>query len=53
MQYVEMGKIYGTYGEERNAFSILVGKHEGRRHLGRPRCRWKYTIKITQRNMMS
>jgi hypothetical protein len=24
----------------------LVGKHEGRRHLGRPKCRWEDNIKI-------
>jgi hypothetical protein len=26
-------------GEKRNAYRILVGKPEGRRPLGRPRCR--------------
>jgi hypothetical protein len=26
--------------ETRNAYGILVGKPEGRRSLGRPRCRW-------------
>jgi len=26
----------------RNAFSILVGKPEGKRSLGRPRRRWEY-----------
>jgi len=46
MQYDEMEKIPGTYEEERNAFIILVGKHEGRRHLGRPRCRWENNVKI-------
>jgi hypothetical protein len=46
MQYDEMGKIYGAYGDEKNAFSILVGKHEGRRHPGRHRCRWEDNIKI-------
>jgi hypothetical protein len=28
-----------TNGEKRNAYSILVGKPEGNRPLGRPRCR--------------
>jgi hypothetical protein len=28
-------------GEERNAYRILMGKPEGKRSLGRPRCRWK------------
>jgi hypothetical protein len=27
-------------GENRNAYKILVGKPEGNRPLGRPRCRW-------------
>jgi len=25
----------------RNAYYILVGKPEGKRQLGRPRCRWE------------
>jgi len=27
-------------GEERGVYRFLVGKSEGRRPLGRPRCRW-------------
>jgi hypothetical protein len=27
-------------GEKRNACRLLVGKAEGKRPLGRPRCRW-------------
>jgi hypothetical protein len=27
--------------EMRNAYNILVGKLEGRKPLGRPRCRWE------------
>jgi hypothetical protein len=27
-------------GEKRNAYRLLVGKPEGKRLLGRPRCRW-------------
>jgi hypothetical protein len=27
-------------GEKRNAYRILVGNPEGKRPLGRPRCRW-------------
>jgi hypothetical protein len=29
----------------RNAYSILVGKSEGKRQLGRPRCRWEDNIR--------
>jgi hypothetical protein len=38
-------------GEKRNAFSVLVGKPEGKRPLGRPRCRWKDNIKVYLRNI--
>jgi hypothetical protein len=27
-------------GEERKVYKVLVGKPEGKRPLGRPRCRW-------------
>jgi hypothetical protein len=33
-------------GETRNPYRILVGKPEGKRPLGRPRCRWVDNIKI-------
>jgi hypothetical protein len=33
-------------GETRNAYRILVGKPEGKRPLGRPRCRWVDNIKM-------
>jgi hypothetical protein len=33
-------------GEKRNAYRIVVGKPEGRRPLGRPRCRWVDDIKM-------
>jgi len=32
-------------GDRRHAYMVLVGKHEGKRPLGRPSCRWK-DIKI-------
>jgi hypothetical protein len=35
--------------ETRNAYRILVGKPEGRRPLGRPRCRWVDNIKMDLR----
>jgi hypothetical protein len=33
-------------GEKRNAYILLVGKPEGRRLLGRPRCRWVDNIRM-------
>ena len=31
-------------GERRDVYSFLVGKPEGKRPLGRPRCRWEDNI---------
>jgi hypothetical protein len=33
-------------GEKRTAYRLLVGKPEGKRPLGRPRCRWVDNIRI-------
>jgi hypothetical protein len=33
-------------GEKRNVYRLLVGKPEGKRPLGRPRCRWIDNIKM-------
>ena len=33
-------------GERRSVYTVLVGKPEGRRPLGRPRRRWEYNIKM-------
>jgi hypothetical protein len=33
-------------GEKRNAHKILVGKQEGKRLIGRPRCRWEDNLKM-------
>jgi hypothetical protein len=38
-------------GEKRNAYRILVGKPEGKRPLGRPKCRWVDNIKIDRREI--
>jgi hypothetical protein len=32
--------------EKRNAYRLLVGKPEGKRPLGRPRCRWVDNIRM-------
>jgi hypothetical protein len=36
-------------GKTRNGYWILVGKPEGKRPLGRPRCRWVDNIKMNLR----
>jgi hypothetical protein len=33
-------------GEDRDVHRVLVGKPEGKRPLGRPRCRWEDNIKM-------
>jgi hypothetical protein len=33
-------------GKNRVAYRVLVGKHEGKRQLGRPSPRWEDNIKI-------
>jgi hypothetical protein len=38
-------------GENRDAYSILVRKPEGKRPLGRPRRRWVDSIKIYLRGL--
>jgi hypothetical protein len=35
-----MGRACSKNRKKRNAYRILVGKPEGRRQLGGPRCRW-------------
>jgi hypothetical protein len=32
--------------ERRGTYGVLVGKPEGQRPLGRPKCRWEDNIKI-------
>ena len=33
-------------GEGRGVYRVLVGKHEGKRSMGRPRRKWKDNIKM-------
>jgi hypothetical protein len=33
-------------GERRGVYRVLVGKPEGKRPIGRPRCRWEDNIKM-------
>jgi hypothetical protein len=41
-----MGRACSTNGDTRFAYRILVGKPEGNKPLGRPRCRWMDNVKI-------
>jgi hypothetical protein len=42
----EMGRACSMHGGERRyAYGVLVGKPQGKRELGRPRCRWEDNIK--------
>jgi hypothetical protein len=45
----DMDGARSTNGEKRNSYRILVGKPEGKRSLGRPRCRWMENIKMDLR----
>jgi hypothetical protein len=36
-------------GEGRGVYRVLVGRPEGKRPLGRPRCRWEDNIKMNLR----
>jgi hypothetical protein len=38
-------------GEERKVYKFLVGKPEGRRPLGRPRCRWEDEVRMNLREI--
>ena len=41
-----MGGGCSTYGERRGVYRVLVGKHEGKKPLGRPRRRWEDNMKM-------
>jgi len=43
--YIWAGHV-ARMGEDRGVHRVLVGKPEGRRPLGRPRCRWEDNIKV-------
>jgi hypothetical protein len=45
-----MGKACNTHGEK-NAYSILAGKQEGKRPPGRPIHSWKVNIKVDLREI--
>ena len=41
-----MGGACSAYGEGRGVHKVLMGKPEGKRTLGRPRCGWEDDIKM-------
>jgi hypothetical protein len=38
-------------GEGRGVYRVLVGRPEGKRSLGRPRCKWEDNIKMDLREI--
>jgi hypothetical protein len=42
----EVGRTCSRYGERSGAYGVVVGKHDRKRPLGRPRSRWEDNIKI-------
>jgi hypothetical protein len=40
-----MGRAYSTHEEKRNAYTILAGRPERKRTLGRPRCKLGIILK--------
>jgi hypothetical protein len=47
----EIGGACSADGEERDVYWVLVGKPEGKRPLGRPKCRWEDNIKMDLQEM--
>ena len=47
-EQVSFGKLpwVARMGEERAVYRVLVGKPEGKRPLGRPKCRWVDNIRL-------
>jgi hypothetical protein len=41
-----MGGVCGKMGDRKGAYRILVRRPDGKRPLGRSRCRWEDNIKI-------
>jgi len=46
-----MGGHVARMGDMRNGYNVLVGKPEGKRPLGRPSYRWKYSIRMDLREI--
>jgi len=41
-----MNEVCGTYGGQGRCRQGFGGAHEGKKPLGRPRCRWENNIKV-------
>jgi hypothetical protein len=41
-----MGRVCSADGEERGVYRVLVRKPEGKRPLGKTRCRWEVNIRM-------
>jgi hypothetical protein len=46
-----VGGTCGTQGEGRGVYRVLVGRPEGKRPLGRPRCSWEDNIEMDLREI--
>ena len=46
-----MGGASARMGYRRGVYRVLVGRHEGKGSLGRPRCAWKDNIKMDLQNV--
>jgi len=53
MENNDRGRVCGTCEEKRKTYSVLVGKREGTRPLGRPRRRWKNNNNIVLTELLS
>jgi hypothetical protein len=43
---MRLGRACSRHESKKNAYRILVGKPEGKRTLGTPRCRWEDNVKM-------
>jgi hypothetical protein len=46
-----VGEACGTHGRGEKIYKVLAGKPEGKRPLGRPRCRWEDGIRMDLREI--